>query len=313
MRSRRSWGIWGAAAAGVIAGACASLQWQPLGPRRTAAIAGAQPVGSEECLVCHDEVQGHEKIATYHAGCESCHGGGSLHADSEEPHDIRYPANADCLGCHAAGYDSHLQWGTGEHSRAGVLCSDCHNPHAITRRHLRERAQVGFPRMDDRSRLCIECHREVAAQLTYSSHHPVAEGAMACTNCHDPHEDGRLRPGDRNQLCADCHQDYMGPWIFEHPPVVEGCTSCHAPHGAVGDDLLATTQPAICISCHSMNDLWHHQSLGTGIFTNRPISQDRPVDPAEQIQRNEAYTFLRRCTDCHGAVHGSYTDEHLRH
>ena len=63
--------------------ACVSLQWQPMGPRRTAPVEGASAVGSEECGACHEDVQGHEKIAYYHAGCETCHGGGSVHADTE--------------------------------------------------------------------------------------------------------------------------------------------------------------------------------------------------------------------------------------
>ena len=49
--------------------------------------------------------------------------------------------------------------------------------------------------------------------------------------------------------------------------------------------------------------------LDTGVLeAKRPelLGETQAVD-------GEAITFLRRCTDCHGAVHGSYTDEHLRH
>lgn len=298
--------------------ACAAFQWRPRGPRRVAEIPGATPVGSEECLVCHEDVQGHEKIAAYHGDCERCHGAGSLHADSEDPQQIRYPANADCLACHAVGYETHLSWGTGEHSRAGLFCSDCHNPHETTKHHLRPHEAVAFRHMDEPSRLCVECHDDVGAQLRYPSHHPVAEGMLSCLSCHDPHEDRRIAGGGPDHTCEKCHQDVVGPWIYEHAPVVDGCTLCHDPHGAATDDLLATMQPALCLSCHSLNDFWHHSVLGTGIFTNVPISQDRPPpvppgQPSEAITAQEAMTFLRRCTDCHGAVHGSQTDEHLRH
>jgi len=293
--------------------ACESLRWQPIGPRRTAAIAGAEPVGAEECGVCHEAVQGHERIATYHASCESCHGPGSVHVDSEEAADIRFPANQDCLACHALGYASHLEWGTGEHARAGVLCSDCHNPHLSAEHHLRAKKQPGFRDLDRASSLCIECHRDVASQLNFPSHHPVREGAMGCLDCHNPHEDRRIAFGDANRTCKGCHQDYIGPWIFEHPPVIEDCTICHNPHGAVTTNLLETVQPVICISCHTMNDMWHHETAGTGILGQNTISQDRPTAPGEQITQREAITFLNQCTNCHGAVHGSLTDEHLRH
>jgi DmsE family decaheme c-type cytochrome len=297
----------------VLAAACVQLAWDPLGPRRVAPVAGAEPVGTEECFVCHDAVQGHERIADYHADCESCHGPGSLHADSEDPEEIRFPANADCLRCHLPGRDTHLRWGTGDHSRAGLYCSDCHNPHATTRRHLRPRPHVAFPDMDAASRLCVDCHADVGSAQTFPSHHPVAEGALSCLSCHDPHEDSRTALGDANQRCYGCHQDVAGPWIFEHPPVVEDCAMCHDPHGAPTEYLLATIQPAICLSCHTLNDLWHHDVSGTGLPGNTTITQDRPTAPGERISRTEAGTFLRRCTDCHGAIHGSYTDEYLRH
>ena len=293
--------------------ACASLDWKPLGPHRSTPIEGVTRTGAGECLVCHEEVQGHEKIAAYHADCESCHGGGSLHAETEGKADIRYPSNDDCLACHAAGYDTHLQWGTGEHSRAGLYCSDCHNPHATDRDHLRVYAQPGSRDMDIPSRLCIECHRDVSAEFNFPSHHPVREGGMSCTSCHDPHEDIRVAHGTRNQMCAECHQDVVGPWIFEHPPVVEDCSSCHAPHGAVTADLLETIQPALCLSCHTLNDQFHHDQFASGVTGNTPITRNFPTAPGELIKANEAKTFLRRCTDCHGAVHGSYSDASLRY
>ncbi len=49
------------------AGACATLEWEPLAPRRIASVQGAEPVGATECGVCHEDVKGHELIASYHA------------------------------------------------------------------------------------------------------------------------------------------------------------------------------------------------------------------------------------------------------
>ena len=283
--------------------ACVQLQWEPIGPRRTAEIGGAERIGAEECGVCHEDVRGHEKIAFYHADCEGCHGAGSVHADSEAIADIRHPHSDDCLACHAAARSTHLQWGTGEHSRAGLLCSDCHDPHEPTKQHLREHRALRFADMDAASRLCVTCHDRVAAQLSFPSHHPVAEGAMGCISCHDPHEDRRVAVGDRTHRCASCHQDVMGPWIFEHPPVVEDCRICHDPHGAVADKLMETVQPIACLSCHTSADAAHRDTSATGV--------DPGTGPA--IDPRVANTFLDRCTDCHNAIHGSYTDELLRH
>jgi len=285
--------------------ACATLEWKPLGPRRTQTIADTTRVGAEECATCHEDVQGHAKIASYHADCESCHGGGSLHATSEEVVDIRYPANGDCLGCHAVGRDTHLQWGTGDHSRGGVLCSDCHNPHATSVNHIREATEPGLPYMDGASAMCVQCHQDVTSRLRFPSHHPVGEGKMKCTSCHDPHEDNRLRVTSTSERCQSCHQDVAGPWIFEHPPVAEDCGLCHDPHGTITYNLQAMPQPALCLSCHTLNDVFHHDS---SMF----ISQSPPA-PGEEVSMTGAETFFRNCTNCHSAIHGSVTDEYLRH
>jgi DmsE family decaheme c-type cytochrome len=153
----------------------------------------------------------------------------------------------------------------------------------------------------------------VAAEIRFPSHHPVAEGAMDCVTCHDPHADRRVSLGANEERCAGCHQDYMGPWLFEHPPVAEDCTTCHRPHGAVSDHLLDTPQPMLCLSCHTLADEFHHDPFASGILSNRTITEDDPMNPGEPVSELEARTYLRRCTDCHSAIHGSYTDEHLRH
>ncbi|MFP6623232.1 MAG: cytochrome c3 family protein [Myxococcota bacterium] len=302
--SRRFWPAFVLSLSALL-GACVTLEWQPLGPRRTQPIPDVSLVGAEECASCHEDVRGHEKIAGYHADCETCHGGGDLHSRSEETADIRYPANADCLVCHSPARNTHLSWGSGEHSRAGLLCSDCHDPHEPAKRHLRERQNLLFADIDAASGLCLSCHENVAAKLSFPSHHPVQEGAMSCLGCHDPHEDRRVSFGDRNQLCAGCHQDYVGPWPYEHAPVAEDCGLCHDPHGAVADDLLETIQPIVCIGCHTINDLVHHFEVTSTNIPGNTIGSP--------ITAQEARTLLDRCTDCHGAIHGSYTDEYLRH
>jgi DmsE family decaheme c-type cytochrome len=271
--------------AGAVILACATVSI-PIESRRhhrTAAIEGAdQPIGAEECSACHDEVLGHAPITAFHEDCESCHGAGTLHVDSEATTDIRFPTSRDCLACHESGHATHLAWGTGEHERAGLLCSDCHNPHNREPQQLRRGQQVTFLQATQSTQLCISCHPGVASQLNLPSHHPVREGMLDCTDCHEPHGDRRTELG---------HQDHVGPWIFEHPPVIEDCTMCHAPHGAAAYNLLDTNQPAICLSCHTPADTWH----GSGAITGKVAS-----------------SIYTRCTDCHGAIHGSYEDPHLR-
>jgi DmsE family decaheme c-type cytochrome len=252
--------------------------------------AESELVGAEECEVCHEEVGGYLPAPDYHADCEACHGPGELHADSEELTEIRFPANADCLACHETGRSTHMAWITSEHERAGILCSDCHDTHNREPRHVRKASALqGAILMHARgtTQLCTSCHPDVAAQLNLPSHHPIREGMIGCTDCHKPHENRRVTLGARTALCTSCHQDHAGPWIFEHPPVAEDCSLCHSPHGANADNLLATNQPGACISCHTVPLFHAAGSTTTGVH-------------------------FTRCTDCHGAVHGSYTDAVLR-
>jgi predicted CXXCH cytochrome family protein len=108
---------------------------------------------------------------------------------------------------------------------------------------------------------------------------------LRCTDCHSPHSQRRVTLGGRTQLCTGCHQDYAGPWIWEHAPVTEDCGYCHEPHGATAQGLLEVTQPGSCISCHSL------PAMGAV---------------------HDPWALLDRCSNCHSAIHGSYTDPHLR-
>ena len=302
------------AAAAAIA-ACATA-WRPEPRsyhRTTVDLEDAEILGFEDCLDCHEEVRGRAPIPAYHEDCEGCHGFGSVHADSEEPEDIRFPASADCLACHEEGRDTHLDWATGEHERAGLICSDCHDPHQREPNLLRIGGEIRFGHLDPNSTLCVQCHTDVASRLNFPSHHPVREGMLSCTDCHAPHGDRRTALGDRVSLCAECHQDYVGPWIFEHAPAAEDCTMCHNPHGSAAPNLLDTAMPTLCLSCHSTADPWHFEA--TGELGLQTISTDNPRPPGQRCQLVTMFSagaFYARCTDCHGAIHGSYQDRHLR-
>jgi len=271
--------------------ACVTLSARDLRPtHRSDAIEDAgEPIGAEECVACHEDVLGRAPAPAYHADCESCHGAGETHWESEEPADIRFPANADCVACHETGHRTLMTWTRSDHERAGVYCTDCHATHDREPWNLRHADAVSravTPRASEVTRMCGDCHPEVTSSFALPSHHPLREGMIDCTDCHAPHGSARTALGVATDRCTGCHQDYAGPWIHEHAPVAEDCTSCHAPHGASSRALLETNEPGVCISCHSL---------------------------AESGAVHDPFAFATRCTDCHGAVHGSYSDPHLRH
>jgi DmsE family decaheme c-type cytochrome len=167
-----------------------------------------------------------------------------------------------------------------------ISCLDCHSIH-----------KASNP-LDT----CKDCHQQVYAQFQLPSHHPVPEGKMSCVSCHNPHAatEAQLNTKMRlNDLCYECHQGKEGPFIFEHAPVVEDCSLCHSPHGAVPNNLLTANEPTLCLQCHEFH---FHAGL---------VSPAGPVDvggteyenPFGAQSMNVAMTT--RCTQCHSQIHGS--------
>lgn len=259
------------------------------GRHRVEPVAGAgRPVGEAICLECHADYEGHDVASPIHPDCESCHGPGQLHVHTAKASAIRFPDSADCAACHDAASRTLMHWSSSPHEAAGVLCSDCHDPHDRQPVLLRPPSDLDvttWRQAGDGTRLCLGCHGAVAGEFGLPSRHPVKEGMIACADCHPPHGAMAEGTGPPTEACTGCHQEVVGPWIYEHPPVSEDCGYCHRAHGSAARSLMDASQPAACISCHTL---------------------------AEAGAVHDPWAFTTACTDCHGAVHGSYTDPHLR-
>jgi DmsE family decaheme c-type cytochrome len=185
-----------------------------------------------------------------------------------------------------------MNWKFADHYNAGVVCSDCHGIHQAK---VVKRLDLSLWRADKSTELCASCHQDMLARFNMNSHHPVKEGGMSCTSCHDPHGGKQTRLLGTTTLCTDCHQRVQGPHVFEHPPAAEDCTSCHNPHGSPNRKLLKLTEPALCLQCHSVAGNRHGRS---GAVNNTQIISG---------------AALRQCSSCHSQVHGSAQDQHLRY
>lgn len=274
-------------------------------------MAGAGPVhgedatklvGNQACAECHDEmVAGF--AASFHArafsasnryaaaGCESCHGPGSAHQqDQTRATIVSFARNggraaeqlsAQCLGCHAASYAVTL-WASGAHRKNDVPCTSCHSIHG---------SGSLLPRQPE---TCFGCHRNVKFEVSKRSHHPIVEGKILCSDCHNPH--GTLTPrlvkaDTLNELCYGCHADKRGPFIWEHAPVAENCVICHSPHGSRQNKLLVKKVPNLCQECHD----WSRHP-GTAYDARTAFSGAAPSNRS----------FGRSCMNCHSSIHGSW-------
>lgn len=253
----------------------------------TAVLAVGQGVPADTCLTCHDRAN-ETRLQEHHRDCQACHSGGAAHIQAPEKGNISRPAAAQCLTCHGTAMKG--KWSFGQHAKAAVACSSCHTIHASrTPTGLEGRGK----RIDRVSAMCGTCHADVAARFRLPSHHPVAEGAMSCTSCHDPHSGERTTVRSEVERCGGCHQAQRTPKAFVHPPVAEGCSTCHDPHGSANRRLLVLAQPALCIRCHSVADNRH----AVGAAARGVLSG----------------AVLRRCVGCHKAIHGGHMDPHLRY
>lgn len=255
-----------------------SPHWTP--GQEFAAVQGAPFIGSQECTFCHKGRLKTDFLHTAHArtllsekmaldsqGCEMCHGAGGAHAVLRSrgtifAFDWKDSRNADqiCLRCHSWLTSDH-EWLRTTHSKAGVSCIKCHDPH-----QAHDENNERFLLVSQQDRLCANCHRDAANEFARFSHHPVrldkgqepGASAMHCTSCHDVHsgtEHAMLPTRRVSDTCARCHAEKAGPFAFEHmgaqEGISDGCLTCHAQHGSHSPSLLVADGRALCLQCHS--------------------------------------------------------------
>ena len=285
----------------------------------------ADYVGSDACKDCHED-QFKAFSHTSHAvlvkegswkdkvtGCESCHGPGKAHIEEADPKKIISFKNKSskeisetCLTCHA-GREEHNNFRRGEHWRNDIGCTDCHSSHAtptnkntpnsITFIGPTNAQKPGFSTTKlltmNEPQLCISCHSEVKPDFNKPFHHKVLEGAMKCSDCHNPHggfelKQTRLATG-ADVPCIKCHSDKQGPFTYEHAPLKnEGCSACHSPHGSSHPRLLRFNSVSqLCLTCHSVA---------------HDVGAIEPAGPQHNL--NAQYN---NCTACHVKIHGSHS------
>jgi len=251
------------------------------------------------CYRCHSNMKQQEHFAASHQIC------GAVGMDCTTCHDphgkIRPETRTDlCLKCHDNRAPT-TAWASCTHARYGVACSDCHNPHPRSKvqsildiQHTHINRPVRSPMGVDEPNVCYKCHADIYAKTSMPSHHPIKEGKMVCSDCHDSHGQSQdnLKEPTINLVCFKCHAEKQGPFVYEHPPVTENCDYCHEPHGTVANNLLRQPATFLCLRCHS-----GHRTV-PGHPGGAPL-QDVAGHPS--LQRS----YYTDCTQCHSQIHGS--------
>ena len=226
--------------------------------------------------------------------CTSCHGTSEAHIasiiagqqdkvkpdrtftkNSTTPFEVR---NQTCLTCHQGG--KRIHWSMSAHSSNDVACTSCHKVHTSQDKVRDKRTQT---------EVCFTCHKDKRAEISRPSRHPILEGKVACSDCHNPHGtagEKQLVRDNVNDTCYTCHMEKRGPFVRTHQPVQENCAICHNPHGSTLPNLLRVRPPFLCQECHEPTS--HRGNFGslTGTSTSANLA-------------------ARGCLNCHTNIHGT--------
>jgi len=201
-----------------------------------------------------------------------------------------YVGMETCAQCHEA---EHEYFKLSDHASVSINitekdaeagqaegCETCHGPGSL---HVEGRGDKSKIIRANADTACFSCHLNVKGQFMLQHHHPVPEGRMFCTACHDMHGKDVGSTGEsillgKDERCFKCHKEMRGPFVFEHEAMREGCPVCHTPHGSINDKLLVAGPTITCVRCH-IQSRHDGEIMGGG----------------EELD----------CIDCHTKAHGS--------
>jgi len=292
------------------------------GERTTKAIAEEGLKKDAVCTRCHDESENAPILTLYQTkhgvrgdsrapNCQSCHGASEDHLKGNTDGKGR-PApdfvfkkgvyektddkerSAQCLTCHKGGM--RKDWDGAQHQANGVACNDCHVVHRPKDKVRDKQTQT---------EVCFACHKDQRADTKKISHHPIEEGKVVCSDCHNPHGSTgpkMLKKNTVTETCFQCHAEKRGPMLWEHQPVTEDCTNCHTPHGSNITPLLKSRAPFLCDECHDgpHNSVKPYAGAVGGLQSG--LTSTTPLTTAPNPSTS---AVGRACLNCHVMVHGS--------
>ena len=306
MRLRKIW----LGAAFVSAALFAAVAPMTTSAAETAKAEVKLPDRDKLCTACHNESWRTPVLSIYQTkhgvsgdsrtpGCQSCHGAseGHLKQGPATSPDVMFKKGAfaasddrvrsgQCLTCHKG--TTRTRWDGSQHPNNQVACNDCHKAHAPTDKVLAKKTQT---------EVCFSCHTEQRAASLKISTHPIQQGKVVCSDCHNPHGSQGPNMVKKNTIpetCWQCHAEKRGPFLFEHQPVVENCAYCHAPHGSNISPMMISRSPFLCQSCHD----------GTHA-SGSAIAGAAAGNQGGFVGNPSANTTGRGCINCHAQIHGS--------
>jgi predicted CXXCH cytochrome family protein len=214
-----------------------------------------------------------------------------------------FVGDQNCAECHQ-NITKHFH--TAEHAKLKAKgpnaqemgCEACHGAGSVHAQSGGAKNTIINPKKN--AEVCMTCHMDMKARFSMPHHHPVENGKVSCSDCHNPHKGPAVKGGGtsitgQSDTCMQCHVAQRGPFVFEHEAIREGCTTCHDPHGTVNDKMLVQRNQNLCLKCHF---------------------QAQTAPGVVMIGSRDHKDFLIQGTcwsaGCHEAVHGSHVSSSLR-
>jgi DmsE family decaheme c-type cytochrome len=265
--------------------------------------------GADVCKGCHED-----KAASYEASvhgqkgnlrgpanageCSTCHGDATAHVSAGGGRGvggIKNPGgkmmdandkNATCLACHAGG-SKRTHWTGSTHQTRGTACTSCHTM------HTKDKVLTKLTQPE----VCFACHKQQRMEVNQTFRHPILEGKVSCSDCHNPHGSiGRalMKRDSVVETCYQCHAEKRGPFVHPHDPVTEDCALCHNPHGTVADSMLKVRPPFLCHQCHTPHG-------GNVASLRGQTGQAATITGKSGVNITQG----RGCMNCHTQIHGT--------
>ncbi len=278
----------------------------------------------------------------------------SAQAQSTPPQDLVLTGDAKCTRCHDETDEvGVLNMAKTRHGvRADERTPTCTSCHGESESHINKPAdakerpkpdrmfgQTASTPADEQSGACLTCHERGNRIHFRGSAHDLAQ--VSCAGCHDVHaaRDQVLVKQTQVGVCFTCHKEQRADMFrFSSHPLRSGemaCSSCHQPHGSVGEyNLARNTVNETCYQCHADKRgpfLWEHPPARENCAechnphgsNNPPMLKVRgpylcqqchiaPFHPSTLYSGNNLPPSAstdkmlgQQCANCHSKVHGS--------
>ncbi len=189
-------------------------------------------------------------------------------------------------------------------------CASCHGestahmkrPEGTAKRPAPDRVFNKTTPAKVQDQACLSCHEGGTRMFWDGGKH--ANRGVACTTCHDIHNNGHDKVRDKHtqsEVCFSCHKEQRAQVSrISHHPVEEGkvaCSDCHNPHGSAGPkQLKKDSVNETCYQCHM-------EKRGPFVHEHEPVTENCVI--CHNPHGSNISNLLKKrapvlCVECHG-------------